>query len=101
MGKIDQNLSLDASQLSGNLFKQNISNYHLNDLNSSVQSLSEDTSFYKGSHRQSFDFTFNYLATTEQMALNRLKDAFQCYLKKEEVNFCNILHYIINFTYFN
>lgn len=77
--KADQ--SLEMSQI-----KSNVSNYHFSDLNSSVQSLGEDTSFYKGMPRHTFDFTFSNLAKGEQLALNKFKEAFQCYLKKEEVN---------------
>jgi hypothetical protein len=38
----------------------------------------------KKGNRQSLDFTFSNLASTDQFLLNRLKEAFQCYLKKEE-----------------
>lgn len=80
IGKADQ--SLEMSNL-----RSNTSNYHFSDLNSSVQSNGEDISFYKGANRHTFDFTFSNLAKSEQTVLNKLKDAFQFYLKKEEVCF--------------
>ncbi|CAF0780515.1 unnamed protein product [Brachionus calyciflorus] len=80
-------LSLDEESFTTNRADQslsNVSNFHF-DLNSSVQSLGgEDTSFYKGAHRQSLDFTFSNLNSKEQLALTKLKESFQCYLKKEE-----------------
>ena len=107
LSRVDQNQSMDTSQLSGNIFKQNNSGFHYGDLNSSVQSVGEDASFYKGSHRQSFDFTFSNLASSEQMGLHKLKEAFQCYLKKEEVKFSYLIFtlffqlfffYLVNLT---
>jgi hypothetical protein len=47
----------------------------------SMQSPADDMSF-RG--RPSFDFSFTNVASSDQMSLNRLKEAFQCYLKKEE-----------------
>ena len=72
--------------IDGSYFRSNLpNNTPFNDLsNVSVQSM-DDTSFnFKGA-RQSFEFTFTNMASSDQLMLNRLKEAFQCYLKKEEV----------------
>lgn len=85
------NQSIDGSYLRQNF----ANNTQFNDIsNLSIQSM-DDTSFnFKGA-RQSFDFTFSNMASTDHLMFNRLKEAFQCYLKKEEV----ILNFIL-FTKF-
>ena len=51
--------------------------------------LDEDTSFRA---RGQFDLTFSNLSTTDQTVLVRLKEAFQLYLRKEEVIKSNYLY---------
>jgi hypothetical protein len=63
----------------------------LNDLsNVSVQSF-DDTSFNFKATRQSFDFNFTNFANSDQLMLNKLIEAFQCFLKKEEVYFLHLI----------
>jgi nuclear pore complex protein Nup133 len=59
---------------------------HLSDLsNVSMQSGDETMlMFNRGNNKPSLDFTFSNLASTDQFMVNRLKESFQCYLKKEE-----------------
>jgi hypothetical protein len=54
--------------------------------NISIQSMDDMSFSFKNAtnNRQSFDFTFSNLGQSDQYNLNRLKEAFQCYLKKEE-----------------
>lgn len=47
-------------------------------------SIGEDVSFSVRAARQNFDFTFHNMASADQLTFGLLKDAFQCYLKKEE-----------------
>jgi hypothetical protein len=86
-------LSFNPAQLRLN---QTGMNHTLNDMlnmspgaQQNLSTLDSDVSFSvkAAAARQSFDFTFNNLAAADQLTLNRLKEAFQFYLKKDEVNF--------------
>jgi hypothetical protein len=86
--------SIDNSYLVGNSLlrgsnntpNQNFSQYNPDLSNVSMQSLDDMSfNFNKTSNRQAtFDFTFSNMASGDQLNLTRLKEAFQCYLKKEE-----------------
>ena len=75
-----------ANNLASRHHQQHSTSMHFNDLSNLSMQMSGDESMlnnFRG-NRQSLDFTFSNLASTDQFMLNRLKEAFQCYLKKEE-----------------
>jgi hypothetical protein len=56
-----------------------------NDMSLNMSGAGEDISFSVRAGRQAFDFTFSNLTSPDQTVFGLLKDAFQSYLKKEEV----------------
>ena len=85
MNQTEGNQSMGDTMFATSHVRASMTMNQFNDIsNLSMQSGDDSMINYKG-NRQSFDFTFSNLASTDQFMLNRLKEAFQCYLKKEEV----------------
>jgi hypothetical protein len=77
------NQSIDGSFINPHRSMAAQSGYH--DLSNMSMQSGEDVSFSVKASRQAFDFTFNNLAKPDQLIFSNLKEAFQCYLKKDEV----------------
>ena len=84
--RADANQSMDASYTANaNLMRGVNTSTNYNDLsNVSMQSMDDISFNFKMNNRPSLDFTFSNMASADQFNLTRLKEAFQCYLKKEE-----------------
>ena len=52
---------------------------------SSIQNVDDLSFTMRGGSRQSFDMNFSNLMASDQSMVLMLKEAFQCYLKKDEV----------------
>jgi hypothetical protein len=97
---IDNSYIGGNSLLRGNTTSQNFSQYNPDLSNVSMQSLDDMSfNFNKTSNRQTtFDFTFSNTASTDQFNLTRLKEAFQCYLKKEERDSAKLIEELLQET---
>jgi hypothetical protein len=96
MNQTEGNQSMGDNMFTTSQMRAGITMNQFHDVsNLSMQSGDDSMINYKG-NRQSFDFTFSNLASTDQFMLNRLKEAFQCYLKKEEVITNIFISYYVN-----
>ena len=89
----DQSIADVSYNNAANVLRSNNTPHNCSQNNADFSNISmmDDMSFnFRTGNRQSFDFTFSSLASSDQLNMTRLKEAFQSYLKKEEVNINHI-----------